>query len=351
MRQRIGSYLIGLNQVYLGSLVTWATMRMLFGDRWWWLFFLNTFAQYLFLPLPALFATAWFTRRRSLWAGFGTALTIGTHLYGWMWWPKPNLHHESHATLTVMTFNMLGFNQHPDGVVAAIRASTADVIAIQELNVPTARHIQKNLANLYPYQALNPYDGVSGMGVISRYPLDPIDVTLPGDWIGQPQVLSLHLDSSTLTLIHFHTRSTDISSPDRMATVRERERQAQVLAAFASKRPEPLIALGDFNATSTSVAYRTMSNMLIDSWLEAGWGLGNTFPGAASPGSSRPRIAGILVPPWLLRIDYIFHSHQLQALGAWIGPWDEVSDHRSVVVRLALITSVRVKQSSEAATP
>ena len=116
----------------------------------------------------------------------------------------------------------------------------------------------------------------------------------------------------------------------------ERERQAQALADFAATHPEPLIALGDFNATPASVAHTTMSRVLADSWIEAGWGPGHTFPGAASPGSSRPRIAGILVPQWLLRIDYVFHSHQWQTLGAWIGPWDAVSDHRSVVVRLAI---------------
>jgi vancomycin resistance protein VanJ len=337
MRQRMGIYLVWLNQAYVGGLLAWTAMRMLFGDRWWWLFFVNTFAAYLFLPLPALFAAAWFTRRRRLWAGFGVVLALGTYLYGWMWWPKLPPSQGDRATLTVMTFNMLGYNQHPEGVVAAIHASGADVIALQELNVQTALHIQHDLASIYPYQALNPHDDDSGMGVISRYPLQPIDVALPGDWIGQPQVLSLHLGDTTLTLVHVHTRSTDISSPDRMATVRERERQAQVLADFAATRPEPLIALGDFNATPASVAHTTISRVLTDSWIEAGWGHGHTFPGAASPGSSRPRIAGILVPQWLLRIDYIFHSQQLQALGAWIGPWDEVSDHRSVVVRLAMM--------------
>lgn len=79
-----------------------------------------------------------------------------------------------------------------------------------------------------------------------------------------------------------------------------------------------------------------MVGVLADSWREVGWGLGHTFPGTASSGSSRHRVAGILVPKWLIRIDYIFHSPQWQALEAWIGSWDEVSDHRPVLARLSI---------------
>jgi vancomycin resistance protein VanJ len=231
---------------------------------------------------------------------------------------------------------MLGSNQHPEGVVTAIRDSGADVVALQELNPPGAARIQRDLATAYPYQALAPREGDSGMGVVSRYPLQRIDAALPGDWIGAPQVLSLNLHGAAVTLLHFHVRSSDIGSTNRMATVRERERQARTLADLAAAHTEPLIALGDFNATDQSVAYAALTSVLADSWREVGWGPGHTFPGADSPGSSRHRVAGVLVPKWLIRIDYIFHSPQWQAIEAWIGPWDEVSDHRPVVVRLAI---------------
>ncbi|MFL5802007.1 MAG: endonuclease/exonuclease/phosphatase family protein [Roseiflexaceae bacterium] len=336
MRQRIMTYLARLSHAYVGVLFGWAAMRTLFGDRWWWLFCLNSFAEYLFVPLPAVFAAAWLAQRRRLWVSFGAVLALGGCLYGRMWWPKLSPAQVGDVILTVMTFNMLGYNRRPEGIVGAIHNAGADVVAIQELNTATAAYIQRDLADAYPYQVLDPHEGDSGMGVISRYPLRRVDAALPGDWIGEPQALSLNLHGTWVTLLHFHARSTDIGSIDRMATVRERERQARTLAAFAAARPEPLVALGDFNATDQSVAYTTMASVLADSWREAGWGPGHTFPGAASSGSSRHRIAGILVPKWLIRIDYIFHSPHLRAVGAWIGPWDEVSDHRSVLVRLAL---------------
>jgi endonuclease/exonuclease/phosphatase (EEP) superfamily protein YafD len=340
MGKKIKTILARLSYAYIGGLFGWAALRALFGDRWWWLFFLNSFAEYLFVPLPAVFASAWLARQRRLWFGFGAALALNGYFYNWMWWPKLSLLQADDLMLTVMTFNMLGYTQQPERVVGTIRDAGADVVAIQELNISTATRIRCDLGDRYPYQMLDPYEGDRGMGIISSYPLGRIDMTLPGDWIGVPQALSLNLRGTSVILLHFHTRSTDIGSKNRMATVRERERQAHTLADFAAAHAEPLIALGDFNATDQSVAYTTMTRVLTDSWREAGWGPGHTFPGADSPGSSRHRVAGILVPKWLIRIDYVFHSPHWQALGAWIGPWNEVSDHRPVLARLAIRQNV-----------
>jgi vancomycin resistance protein VanJ len=336
MHQRIITYLARLSHIYISGLFGWAALRTLFGDRWWWLFSLNTFAEFLFVPLPAVFVAAWLARRRRLWMGFGAVVALGMHHYGRMWWPKFPPAQGGDVTVTAMTFNMLGSNQHPEGVVATIHSSGADVVALQELNPPAAARIQRDLAAAYPYQVLNPREGDSGMGVISRYPLQHIDAALPGDWIGTPQVLSLNLHGIPITLLHVHVRSSDLGATDGMATVRERERQTRTLADFAAMHSEPLIVLGDFNTTDQSVAYATLASVLADSWREVGWGPGHTFPGADSPGSSRHRVVGILIPKWLIRIDYIFHSPQWRAREARIGPWDGVSDHRPVVARLGL---------------
>src|SRR6185503_8232764 len=111
------------------------------------------------------------------------------YLYGSTLLPRPRPATAAGRTLTVMSFNMFGFNQHPEAVVAAIRASQADVIGIQELSVSAAEAIRNDLAQIYPYQALDPQASVFGMGVVSRYPLDWVDETLPGRWVGKPQIL------------------------------------------------------------------------------------------------------------------------------------------------------------------
>ena len=39
--------------LYCAGLLLWALLHALLGDRFWWTFLLNTFALYLFVPLPA----------------------------------------------------------------------------------------------------------------------------------------------------------------------------------------------------------------------------------------------------------------------------------------------------------
>jgi vancomycin resistance protein VanJ len=345
----ITARLVTLARVYFTWLFAWAILQF-FGDRWWWLFLANTFAAYLFVPLPAVLAIAFLARRRETWIGFALALALGAYLYGGLFLPKGLVRtvfsraHADAPTLTVMSYNMLGFNEHPEEVVAAIRAADADVVAMQELNPAIAEAIQRELGKVYPYRALDPQQGVTGSGAISRYPLYPSGETLPGEWVGTPQVLTMDWQGQTVMLLNFHTMPTTLGSRDLRAiaatierSVREREQQAQAIVDWVSAHPGPIIVLTDFNAGDQSDAYALVTDVLIDAWREGGWGLGHTFPGAASAGSSRPAVSGVpIVPKWLVRIDYVFYSEHWRALSARIGPWDGISDHRPVMATLIL---------------
>ncbi len=321
--------------LYLIAVVGWGVLRLLFWDRWWWLFLLNTFAIYLFLPLPLAAGAAGFTRRRELWIGCGLVVMLGVGLFGPSFLPRRPASRPETPTLTVMTYNMLGYNAHPQDVVEALLAADADLVAIQELNPAAAREIQRQLSDDYPYQILDPQEGVVGMGVISRYPLTEAGETLPGQWIGTPQVLRLDFDGAPITVLHFHPYPTMVGAPAMMeALIRAREEQVQAVIDFVKAHPGPVIAPVDFNAGEWGGAYTLLTSQLHDAWRGAGWGLGHTFPGADSPGSSRASVGGIAVPMWLVRIDYIFHSDDFRSLAAHLGPWDGVSDHRPVIAAL-----------------
>jgi len=322
--------------VYLAGMLGWGVTRLVWGDRWWWLFLMNTFGVYLFLLLPLVAGLAWIARRRELWLGCGFAVVMGMMYYGGLFLPKSSPVQASSPTLSVQTFNMLGFNEHPEGVVAALRAGDADLVAIQELNPATAIAIEQDLRDLYPYQELDPQEGVTGMGVLSRYPLSPTGEILPGQWVGAPQILSLDFEGRSITILHFHPFPTLLGAPRQIElSARAREEQVRTVLDFIAHHPGPVIAPVDFNAGDQGRAYALLTEVLRDAWREAGWGMGHTFPGAVSPGSSRPVIAGIPVPSWLVRIDYIFYSEDFRALDARIGPWDGVSDHRSVLATLS----------------
>jgi endonuclease/exonuclease/phosphatase family metal-dependent hydrolase len=142
----------------------------------------------------------------------------------------------------------------------------------------------------------------------------------------------------SVIILHAHPYSTKPGPPSRMEwTISEREQQARAIREFARTHADPLIVPIDLNSTDQNTPYSLLTPELVDAWQEAGWGLGHTFPGASSPGSSRPTFAGIAAPMWLVRIDYVFHSRHFRAVEARTGPWDGISDHRPVVAHLAWI--------------
>ena len=104
---------------------------------------------------------------------------------------------------------------------------------------------------------------------------------------------------------------------------REQQIQAAALAGGgwlkSPARRDPLILVGDLNATPRTVAYRTMAAALSDARLAAGWRRTATFPSRAP----------------ILRIDHVLASDGVRVTGAHV-PDSALarvaSDHRPLVV-------------------
>ena len=156
MRKTFRALCLLLAWAYLIGLGGWFVASRLLGDRWWWLFFLNALALYLFAPLaPLALVTPWL-RQRHLWLGIIAGFGLGLYLYGGLWLPHPTAAQPTGPSVTVMTFNVLGFNKCPECVVASVRASGADLVNFQELSRPVAAALTRDLAQEYPYQVLKP---------------------------------------------------------------------------------------------------------------------------------------------------------------------------------------------------
>lgn len=294
----------------------------------------NMFAIYLFLPLPLFFILALYTRSKEALVDSALGFVVFLWFWGRLFIPHPLLASAEGDRLSIMTYNLLGWQSHIDQQIETIRHEKSDVVLLQEVNPAMAEALQSELLAEYPYQILEPAEGFRGMGVISKHPLRPAASELPLDWIGPPQVLEMDWNGRSTTLVNFHMQSSEIKTLDYFSGEnRKRESQAKALADFALEAG-PLIVGGDANATPLNTAYRIITRNMKDSWLEAGFGLGHTFPGSVAQGSSRPRLAGISVPKWLMRIDYIFHSSHWRAISAHTAAFDGVSDHRGVVVTL-----------------
>ncbi len=97
-----------------------------------------------------------------------------------------------------------------------------------------------------------------------------------------------------------------------------------------------VIIAGDFNMTDQADDYRRLVQQYSDTYREVGWGLGLTFPDC-SYACAVPVNASLLklVGRPLARIDFIFHSADLQPLSARVWPTSGGSDHRPVVVEFA----------------
>jgi vancomycin resistance protein VanJ len=327
--------LLLLAWTYLALLFAWGAAQSIWGDGRGWLFLLNVAAVYLFIPAPIVLLLGVLSRRWSICVVALVACCWWGMLFGKLYLPR-SIPAAEGVALNVMTYNILVHNTQLEEIVKALDASDADVVVLYELHPQQAAAINESLAEKYPYRLLDPH-GSDGVGVISRYPLKLTDQSIAGFWIGIPRVYEMDVAGQTVTIVCAHPHASNVRWPWRIAPVlAERDASIEAIKQFAQSHKGPLLVPLDLNSTPLNRAYKTMTSVLADSWQEAGYGLGNTFPGAASPGSSRPRYFGILMPQWVIRIDYVFHSHHFTATEARIGPWDGYSDHRPVMARLVL---------------
>ncbi len=234
-----------------------------------------------------------------------------------------------------MTYNVLAWHNHYEATLETIRAENPDILLLQEFNNGLASVLQNELNNDYPYQVLEPVDNPEGTGVISKFPVRQSEVILPQLWAGGPQILELAWNGEEIMLVNFHmSPTTGILPRDEVEeSISSREREAHLLAGLAGQS-DSVIIRGDANTSSLSDAYQIITAELSDSFRAAGFSLGHTFPGSTIPESDRPHIGRLFVPPWMMRIDYIFHSDDWTTLSARIARFDGVSDHRGVIVEI-----------------
>ncbi len=250
------------------------------------------------------------------------------------------------AGITVMTINV-GNGLAPDEqVLHALRGSDADIIGIEELNLRQARLLADRLNDAYPYTAFFG-DSYEGRGVLSRLPLVSAElVHLIAD---RPDVLAaVDIGPVVLTVIVGHPRP-QIMRRGRVQFQAASLRQILGLARLAQQQP-PAVLMGDFNMGPRHPGYARFRKLgLRDAFAEAGSGRGWTFPirlGVAGTGPDPEHRRKIRAIP-VKRFDHIWHTPDLIAERAWIGP-DAGSDHASVMARILLPDDRECKRATRA---
>lgn len=98
----------------------------------------------------------------------------------------------------------------------------------------------------------------------------------------------------------------------------KRQKQVERVVASIKESPYPVVLCGDFNDPPCSYTYEQFTDVLEDSFHEAGLGIGNTYIG--------------IFPSF--RIDYILHSERMDAV-SYHTLDSRLSDHHPVEVVLA----------------
>ncbi|MEZ4671216.1 MAG: endonuclease/exonuclease/phosphatase family protein [Anaerolineae bacterium] len=328
--------------LYLVISALYLVVRGLVGDSVPFVSLVNSFAYFLFLPLPVLLALAAVVRSKKAFLRLLPIVAVIAVWVGPRFLPRSTVQ-AGNDTLQVMSLNTWGNNHDLTQTEAWLRETGADIVVLVEVSPAYARDRLPGLNDLYPYQTNQRDETRWGDNfILSRYPIvssDYVDLGVPNqpapvravvDVDGQQvAVYAVHLawpvDDEAITSggVQFYF---DVA---RGFDDRIRNLQIQGLIERWKSESLPYIAAGDFNTSDFSVTYSRLASASHDSFAEGGWGLGGSWP-----------VAWVRtgLPDWLpplIRIDYIWHSDKLRTVRSWQGP-AVGSDHLPLFAELAV---------------
>ena len=237
----------------------------------------------------------------------------------------------SSSAMRVMTFNLRYEYYDPADLTSTILLQGADVVAVQEVAPSVMPDLMAGLGE--SFQFVVPVSPLSDLALFSRYPIVASEWFCPaGDGQGALHAV-LDIEGRPWHIFAVHplpakiTRLGNTFIPTGLHYGNLEAQMADVLER-ARVIKEPLVVLGDFNMAERSRTYRLISRQLIDTFHEAGQGLGFTFP-------QDVWIDGWQIPGPFVRLDYIFHSAGILARDARV-VCEGASDHCLVTADLAL---------------
>lgn len=304
---------------YLASIIVYLVLRLVFGDRFWWLALVNAFAIYTFMPVLILLPMAVLFRLWAFVVRLGFVGLLGIIWFGPFFQPGTAPEPGNGSTITVMTFNMRA-ELPPDGAefYTWIAEQSPDVIVFQERPQTRPDRIPE-LADVYPHQI----EQSDYRLTLSRYAfVETSDDRVVIEIDGQPvAIYNVHSTYPILPESRFPVLN---SIPVLQLIPRydesQRNRDIAELIETLADETLPHIVIGDFNMSQHSLVYSDVAVVLRDVFREISVGLGNTWP----------------VPLPMLRLDYVWVDDSFAPLSIAIGP-DLGSDHLPLVATLELL--------------
>lgn len=220
-------------------------------------------------------------------------------------------------TLRLLTANLYFGRADLEEVVALAVAEDVDVLAVQELDAPSARRLEQlGLTAHLPHHHLRTADGGRGQGIWSRVPLRARGEVDPGGATRQPVALLDVAGAPPVEVVSVHPLPP--SSPRHVLEWR------RGLAALPSAGSGAVRLLaGDFNATLDHIELRrVLGRGYVDAGAHLGKGLRTTWP------------TGRILPPGVT-LDRVLVDRRATPIGTRTLHLPG-SDHRGVLVDVRL---------------
>lgn len=186
--------------------------------------------------------------------------------------------------LKLVCWNTEGFRLNKDTLTKAahsIRVLQPGIVCLQErphTNLLAWDTIRAAFPD-YPYCIINSReDEVLNLAVFSRWPIGNVQEYYFPNSYNKILQADIQMTGQTFRLFNVHLQTTGMnesySMKDRFQAMRhhtvQRNRQADLLTKAIAESPYPVIVCGDFNDTPASYAYRKISRLLQDCFLQAG---------------------------------------------------------------------------------
>lgn len=320
----------GVCWLYAASIIGFTILRIYAPGLPPFIALINSFAPFLFAPLPVVFLLACMVRSKCTLIAGSIVLIIFACLYGTLLLPRFGKSAcEANQELRVLTFNLGLDLSQPKEMAAIIEAQDADIVAVQEMTTDMARLFEQELGSIYPYTVLHPGETT---GLFSRYRI------LEQEWIAPIEggrsyiraVVEWNSEAVNVFVVHPLPPGLewyrDTVIPIGLHDI-EPQRQIEEVTRRAASEDGAVLIVGDFNLSDQAPGYTILAEEFTDAYREAGWGFGFTFPKGL-------RVGETPVPGPFTRIDYIFHSRNLCTNWARVG-CEGSSDHCYVLVQLA----------------
>jgi vancomycin resistance protein VanJ len=243
-------------------------------------------------------------------------------------WVSPLPSDEADA-LAVATWNTQAGVAAADETVRMLVDRSIDIVTLQELTpeVAAAIDVDPILMSRYSHQALEARPGVSGVGILSRFPIST------AQYATEPVRLEVRVtlpDRELVVLVAhpFPARIGLVAGMPADFDPAERNRELRLLRARVAALEaagDSVLLIGDFNTAPTELAFGPLTAGLHDAHAEAGLGPGWTWRPAQFA------ITGIA----LLRIDLVLSTAALRPVRTEIG-CPALGDHCLLTAWLAI---------------